>query len=624
MPNCRRMTAVRVTDDRWVPVQTLIRRRVLPYQWEILNDRVEGAEPSYCIHNLRVAAGDIPGEHRGFVFQDSDLYKWLEAVAYSLAIEPDAALLRSAGETIDLISRAQEPDGYLDTYFTIGHQEEKFRNLTEGHELYCAGHLMEAAAAWHAQLGDDRLLGVALKLADCLAKRFLNDDENAMACPGHPEIELALIRLYRITGREQLLTLSRHFLDVRGVGRPWALVERERSGFKPIWNTTGTFDPTYAQMHAPVREQTRAAGHAVRAVYLYSAMADVALLTGDAALEKACRALLDDIAGRQMYVTGGIGSCAIGERFTTDDHLPNDTVYAETCASCGLSMFSSRMAALTGDPRCFDTWERALYNTIMAGMSLDGEHFFYVNPLAIDPAQAAASPDMKHVLPERPRWFGCACCPPNIARTVLSMGQTLWMERDGELWLNSPIASVLDEEGCLAELVRDGDNYTLTADMDARVIRVRIPAGYALGAHDGDAADRFLVIRHPGGRAVYTFTLTPRVMVLHASPRIAADAGKVCVQVGETVYCLEEKDNGSRLCELYMPGGAVLTPCEASGLPEGTLALRCEGFRAVHDDWTDAYREEPARFVPATLTFIPYHLWNNRGIGEMTVWVNQK
>ena len=617
------LSAVQLCDPFWKEIQDLVRTVVLPYQWEILNDCVEGAEPSYCIRNFRIAAGDLQGKRQGTVFLDTDVYKWLEAVAYGLTIQPDEMLEACADEAIRLIGRAQCADGYLDTYYAIQAPGERFRNLTEGHELYCAGHLFEAAVAYHQATGKIELLNIAIRLAECLVNHFQPQSGENRGYPGHSEVELALVRLYSVTSRADFLELAEYFVNQRGVGKSWRDTELERGGFTHIWDHLFDMPLTYAQAHLPVREQKKAAGHAVRAMYLYSAMADLAGIRGDQSLEEACRALFENVTRRQMYITGGIGSAAYGEQFTTDYDLPNDTVYAETCASVGLMMFAARMWRLTGDPACYDVWERALNNTVLAGMGKDGKHFFYVNPLAVDPKTARENPGLAHVRTERPRWFGVACCPTNLARAVLSLGASLYAQRPGELVVLSHLDSILRTADGEVSLAHERSEYCLSVSLPPKTLKLRVPDGFSLQETTGQMEDGYLCIAHPGGKAAYRYRLTPEIRILHAHPRIAHDAGKVCVCYGQMVYCLEEADNGKVLCALQLPRGAVFEPMAMDWLPQGMTALRTQGFRLSEEGWVQPYAASPPEKVPVSLVFIPYSQWNNRGEGEMCCWVNE-
>ena len=669
------LRSVRINDPLWTHIQKLIREVVLPYQWEALCDRVPDAEPSFCVSNFKIAAGSAQGSRQGMVFQDSDLYKWLEAVSYSLMIAPDARLLEKAEEAVGLIARAQAPDGYLNTYYMLCEPDQRFQNLTEGHELYCAGHLFEAAVAFYEATEQRGLLDVAVRFADCIARYFLSGNggpeggapgaggsdarksgdgcpasgKSVKGCsddgetgggvldggksgaienrgyPGHPEIEPALIRLYHATQNETYIKLCQYFLEKRGTGVCWRDIERERGTFKRHWGDA-LFEkaaPSYMQAHAPVREQRQAAGHAVRAMYLYSAMADMALLGNDGALRQACLALYENVVTRQMYVTGGIGAAADGERFTTDYDLPNDSVYAETCASVGLMMFSARMWRLTKRAACYDTFEKALYNTVLACMGKDGRHFFYVNPLSVDPRLARENPTLSHVATTRAKWFGCSCCPPNMARAVLSLGCSIFSVEEDAFYLLSHIESSLSLDGMNAELAREGDQYRLSIDAPARAVKLRLPSGFVMEADQGEMDSEYLTITHAGGAAVYTYRLTPQIRVLYAHPRIASDAGKVCVAYGQMIYCLEEADNGKALCALALPRGASFSTIPMDWLPEGMVALQARGVRRKEEGWREPYRTEPPETEPVTLTFIPYSQWNNRGEGEMRVWINE-
>ena len=348
---------------------------VIPYQWEILNDRVEGAAPSRCVHNFKIAAGEAEGEFEGYVFQDSDLAKWLEAAAYSLMLRPDEQLERTCDDLIALISRAQQPDGYLNTYYTVKEPGKRWTNLRDCHELYCAGHMMEAACAYYEATGKRELLDIMTRMARHIDSVIGPEEGKLHGYPGHEEIELGLVRMYHATGDELMMKLARYFIDERGKLPNFFVEEKARREGKDHFNLD-EYGPAYAQAHLPVREQTAPEGHAVRAMYLATGMADVARETGDETLVAACRRIFDSTVNRRMYITGGVGSSHVGEAFTFDYDLPNDTVYAETCASIALCFFARAMMQLEPDGRYADALERALYNTCLAGMSLDGHNFF--------------------------------------------------------------------------------------------------------------------------------------------------------------------------------------------------------------------------------------------------------
>ncbi|MCL1882572.1 MAG: glycoside hydrolase family 127 protein, partial [Defluviitaleaceae bacterium] len=327
---------ITVEGSFWRRYMELIRKEVIPYQWDILNDRVKDAAKSSCIKNFEIAAGKTEGKFYGMVFQDSDLYKWLESVAYTLAAYPDAQLEKLADDAIKLISEAQTSDGYVNTHYTD--PETRWTNLQHGHELYCAGHLIEAAIAYHDATGKTTFLDIAKRFADCIDKAFGLDDGKINGYPGHQEIELALYKLFEVTKEKRYLNLAAYFINQRGKKPYYFLLEKESPKFKEVFPELLTFDHDYFQAGVPPIEQRVATGHSVRAVYMYCAMADLASELEDKALASACEILYRDITEKQMYVTGAIGSAESGERFTTAYDLPNDLIYGETCASVGLMM----------------------------------------------------------------------------------------------------------------------------------------------------------------------------------------------------------------------------------------------------------------------------------------------
>ena len=371
---------VRIEEAFWSKYTKLVTKEIIPYQWRALNDEVADAEASHCIENFKVAARLSDGTFHGFVFQDSDLAKWLEAVAYSLSYEKNEALEALADEAIELVSKAQEENGYLDTYFSILEPGKQFCNLKEGHELYTAGHFMEAAVAYYKVTGKDKLLKIMEKNADLICEVF-HTPEYANAVPGHEEVELALVKMAEATGKEQYLQMAKDFIDRRGTEPNYLLHEHEKKTFVDVWHVQDPYETRYGQAHLPVREQTTAEGHAVRAVYLYCGMADIAGIYQDEELLAACERLYDNIVEKRMYLTGGIGSSGTLERFTTDYDLPNDTNYSESCASIGLALFCRRMAQITGDAKYIETMELALMNTVLAGIAMNGKSFFYVTRL---------------------------------------------------------------------------------------------------------------------------------------------------------------------------------------------------------------------------------------------------
>ena len=617
---------IQIQDRFWKERLDLVRKEIIPYQWEAMNDRVPNAEPSHCIENYRIAAGQAQGSFYGEVFQDSDLAKWLEAVAYVLSFQPDPKLEKLADEAIELVCAAQQSDGYLNTFFTIKEPDQRWRNLREGHELYCAGHMMEAAVAYFEATGKRRLLDAMMRLADLICNTFGPEEGKIHAYPGHEEVELALFRMYRATGVRRYLELSAYFINCRGTGENYFRNENDRPGYLPIWGSMDTnSDMSYYQAHQPVREQKQAAGHAVRAMYLYSAMADLAGELKDEGLLNACKTLWNDVTERQMYVTGGVGASGILERFTTDYDLSNEMAYAESCASIGLMLFGLRMNRVTRQAQYFDPVERALYNTVLASVALDGKSFFYVNPLEVWPKACMPYTSKEHVKPVRQPWFSCACCPPNVARTFASLGQYIWAQDSQRVYLNLFISSTVKaKNGAILKLETEfpmGNVLKITSDQVLE-LAVRIP-GY------GKNFRANVSYRKENGYGVFELEAGKELEIqfdapacfIRANPEVRACSGKVCIQRGPVVYCLVEIDNGSNLSALSVD--TAVSPGERESDIPGGLMITASGKR--RRAWTDdkLYGEFPSQYEETVLQAVPYAFWGNREKGEMTVWIRE-
>ena len=609
---------------------------VIPFQEAVLNDRIPGVEPSHAIDNFRHAAallktGEKTGSFYGMVFQDSDVAKWLEAAAYSLLIKPDAQLEKRIDELCDLIADAQEEDGYLDTHFTLEHPERRFTNLLEGHELYCAGHMTEAAVALYEATGNRKLLTVMEKNADLLYQHFV--EKGAEGYPGHPEIELALMRLWQATGKDKYKALAQHFVDVRGVDP--AFYEREvASRDWKVWGNDAK-DHEYQQSHMPVREMSDAVGHSVRAVYLYSAMADLAAVTGDKELTDACHRLFDSIEKRRMYITGGIGSTVWGEAFTKDYHLPNDTVYAETCASIGLIFFASRMLKLHRHGRYADVMERALYNTVLAGIELDGTKFFYVNPLEVIPGVSGIEATHRHTLPQRPGWFGCACCPPNVARLLTSLPKYIWEQEQEVLYNNLFAAGTLTLPEVTLEVETAypfGDTVTYRVLSGNTRLAIHIPSftaeNFSVSA-PGEYRDGYFYLDAAAGDIIeLQLEMVPKLY--RCNPKVSGNSGLGAVMVGPVVYCAEGVDNDGDVFSFTVDPSRISlhskTPAELTGFPSASFdlgqvyTLTAKGTRLVPENSEALYFSGNYRQEAASLTLIPYFMWSNRGLNQMRLW----
>ncbi len=634
------LNSMQITDAFWRRKMELVRKEVIPYQWEALNDRIAGAKPSYAIRNIRTAIeikekGFSEDSYHGPVYQDSDLFKWIEAAAYSLVNHPDGELEETCDGVIDLIARAQADDGYMNTYYLVNGREKEFTRLWYDHELYCFGHMVEAAVAYQNATGKGTFLQVAERYAGYIASKIGAEAGRIHGYPGHPCAELALVKLYELTKKEEYLALAKYFIDERGrapvyfASEDLDRIQKKHHYPEPFGNL---------QAHRPVRQQNEAVGHAVRAVYLYSGMADVARHTDDDELLSACENLFDDIAQHKMYITGGIGSTAEGEAFTQSYDLPNDTAYCESCASIGLAFFARRM--IENSPRAVygDIMEKALYNVMLSGIALDGKSFFYVNALEVDPIASRRDPGKAHVKPVRQKWFSTSCCPPNIARTIQSIGAYIYTENENTLFANLYIGSRfekrLGEKTCTVSQnvirgMRQWDvAFTLT-DAKGLVIALRKPEWCRQVTYCCTNCDflreeaGYLYICVNADSANIRLRLPLHVRFMEANDLVKADFGKVAIQYGPSIYCIEERDNGKDLHTLSVKcdGAVKVEACEICG--ERDVRIIVPGLRMQHEG-SGLYREiTDVTAENVDLTFIPYRLWNNRGGNEMRVWVNR-
>ncbi len=675
---------IKVTDEFWHREQELVRTEVIPYQWDALNDRVKDAAPSYCMHNFKVAGRMMKEKQQkgssyvaptytfrgfealpedpahpdddkffGFVFQDTDFSKWIEAVAYSLTQHPDADLEKTADEAIDIVCAAQLDNGYLDTYYIINGMDKAFTNLKDHHELYCLGHLTEGAVAYYQATGKDKLLKAACRFADYVAEYFGPEDGKCKGYPGHEIAEMALVRLYQVTGEEKYLQLSRFFLEQRGTLPKYFELEdvqrakAEGRTFKP---DTDPMSYCYYQAHKKVQAQDEAVGHSVRAVYLYSGMADVAKLTQDEEMFAACERLWNSMVREKLYVTGGIGGTHIGESFSFPFDLPNDTAYSETCAAIGLAFFARRMLEIKADSKYADVMEQALYNTVLSGMALDGKSFFYVNPLEVLPEACHKDHRKFHVKAVRQKWFGCACCPPNIARIVSSIASYAYTEKEDTLWTHLYMGSVLTKKVGEKELHIKLDTkmpwdgkvkVELHADEEvACTLAFRIP-GWCnnfrvvpssesnIKMEEKDGYIYLVGSWKDGDRIDLDFPM--EVHMLSSDTRVREDIGKVAFTRGPITFCMEEVDNGKNLHLCMVDKSRIQTGDKwnvfvemSEELGHSMAVLKVPGLRQEESSVAQEslYVEyKPAKETQTELTFVPYYAWNNRGEGEMSVWV---
>lgn len=613
--------------------QQLIKEVVIPYQYQVLCDEIEDAEKSHVVKNFINAGKVLRGEKvedgfYGMVFQDSDAAKWLEAVAYSLSIFPDSKLEQTADELISIIAQAQDEEGYLNTYFTIKDQDKRWQNLMEGHELYCSGHMIEAACAYYEVTGKDKLLKVMLRNVEHIYKVFITDGNKGY--PGHPEIELALMKMYHTTGEKKCLELAEHFINIRGEN-PHFYEEEAKKRNWTVWGHNPS-DYDYMQSSKPVREQSDAVGHAVRAVYLYTAMADLASQVQDNELMEACDRLWNSIINKRMYLTGGIGSTGIGEAFTVDYDLPGDTAYAETCASIGLIFFASKMLEHKVEGQYADIMEKAFYNTVLAGMQLDGKRFFYVNPLEVVPGISGSAITHKHDLTTRPKWYACACCPPNVARLISSFGIYAYGENQDTAFCHLYADGEVEFENglrlkCETSYPYDFEiNYKVLAGNKKLAIRIPSWSKNNQLTMNGKEIEYEVIKRY-----VYLevkendcikLSLDSNPYFVYASSKVPQLTGKIALCRGPLVYCFEGADNEGDVLSLALKDQGTLKLCEAEDeVLKGTIKIEAQAVRT--EAVQSLYTTNPPIQIPCKAIAIPYYTWGNRGENQMRVWMDR-
>lgn len=608
--------------------------------WKPKMDKVATATLNACIVQTESKTGRIrnfekvarqqqgkPGStvHEGIYYDDSDVYKAIEAMAYSLKNRPDAAIQQKADEWIDKIAAAQLPDGYLNTYYTLTGLDKRWTDM-EKHEDYCAGHLIEAAVAYYNTTGKRKLLDVAIRFADHIDTTFRVPNRPWVS--GHQEIELALMRLYHLTKQDRYLKLADWFLAQRGHGY----------GKGKIWDDWK--NPGYCQDAVPVKDQKEITGHAVRAMYMYTGAADVAAATNDPGYLSAMTTVWDDVVLRNMYLTGGIGSSGRNEGFTDDFDLPNASAYCETCASVGMVFWNQRMNLLTGESKYIDVLERSLYNGALDGLSLSGDRFFYGNPLS-----SAGSTS-------RSEWFGTACCPSNIARLVASLGDYVYGQSPLGVWVNLFVSSQATLTiGKATVPIQVETNYPYAGGVKltatpakpvAYALHLRLP-GWARNVPVPGGLYRFadntasapvtirlngkpLAYRDEKGYAVIDRTwkkgdvveleLPMAVRQVVSRQELKANQDRVALQRGPLVYCVEGVDNDGRAWDIVVPDTATFTTQPQQIVDERTVAIRAAV--SVIEPAADG---KTVRLVPRTVTAIPYYTWANRGSSPMQVWL---
>lgn len=637
---------IRFNNGFWNQIIQQVQNEVIPFQWKALNDQIPGVEKSHTIENFRIAAGIVNSKFYGMMWQDSDVAKWLEAVSYSLEYKKNTELENIADEAIDLIAKAQQYDGYLNTYFTVAKPRERWTNVRDCHELYCAGHMIEAAIAYYQATGKRKFLDVIGKLADHIDSIFGPEEGKKRGYPSHSEIELALVKLFKVTKNEKYLKLSKFFIDERGQEPHFFNIEAiERCESEKKSYIFNLYDYSYNQSHIPVREQLVAVGHAVRAMYLYCGMTDVAIETSDEELRDVCKRLWENVTKRQMYVTGGIGSSAYGEAFTFDYDLSNGTAYAETCAAIGLVFWAHRMLHLEINSKYADVMERALYNGVISGISLDGKKYFYVNPLEVWPEAIEKAKKKERVKITRQPWLGCACCPPNIARLLASIGQYIYSINKDEIYTHLYVSSEteINISGSKVKIKQEtrypwDERVLISVSLDREKefsLLLRIP-GWCDNAKICINREKINVCntkvngysklkRIWKNGDVVELVLPMMIQRIKAHPNVRTDIGKVALQRGPIVYCLEEIDNGPSLHEIVLPHNSELKPKFDANLLGGITVITAEAQR-YNSPWEDElYKANvESQYRPVTVNFIPYYAWANRTSGEMMVWITER
>jgi uncharacterized protein len=607
------LEAVSLADGFWEPRRRINKEVTLPSQYRHLEDTGR-------LDNFRRASGKIGGEYQGIYFNDSDVYKWLEAAAWTLAEGSEPELERMVDVAITEIEDAQRPDGYLNTYFTFERAAERWTNF-DLHEMYCAGHLVQAAVAHFRATGSERLLDVATRFADHICDTFGPEEGKRQAVDGHEEVEMALVELFRVTGERRYLKGARYFVDARGhglLGRPY-----------------GQHDPSYSQDHKPLRDQSEVVGHAVRALYLYSGAADVCAEAGEPALIETLERLWKNMTMRRMYVSGGLGSRYEGEAFGRDFELPNERAYTETCAAIASVMWNWRMLAFGGEARYADLIEHTLYNAVLPGLSLDGQHYFYQNPLADDGSH------------RRQPWFGCACCPSNVARLLASLPGYVYSASENAVWMHlyaEGAASVELDKGRIVRL-RQRTRYPWDGRVEINVeaegefaLMLRVPAWCEEGMTvevAGEPVDleispgSYMQIRRawrPGDTVSLGLPMPVRRVECH--PYVTENTGRVALMRGPLLYCAEQADNpGVDLRDLLLESKEPAVRFEPD-LLGGVAVVQGEARSAAPGEgWEDRLyrtvrpREGDKRTVATRVTAVPYYAWANRDPGAMSVWL---
>lgn len=574
---------LRITDRFWSERQNTARTKTV---WAVYDRFFETGR----IPTLDCSKQNAEKYHP-HIYWGSDVFKWMEGACYMLMSAPDAKLAQAVEQCIDRIEKGVREDGYYNSYYNSTN-EPIYSNI-QNHELYSLGHLIEAAVAHRDLTGSDRLLNIAIRATDHADRAFRIEKTAAFPYPGHEEIELALVKLYDATNEKRFLELASYFINERG---------------KP--QLTGEFNYENFQAHIPVREQTEAVGHAVRAVYLYCAVADLALRLNDSSLFETADRLFDDIYCKKMYITGGIGDEIHGEKFTYAYHLPNLDAYTETCAALGLALFASRMSALKPNAKYGDAAERAIFNGMISGLSLGGDSFFYTNPLEMDK-------DYPKYAHERQKVFGCSCCPPNLVRMIPSIGDLIYSQDENYLYVHQYISNEGDGVSIKGDYTADGK---MTVESDSKKLALRRPSWCKNIKTNSPYTEKDGYMYFDCKKVEIEFEIKP--MLVSASPLVRNNIGKVAVVRGPIIYCIESGDQPARVFDCRINTDADITVSDEyyGNLP----VMYAKGFTVSTNCYSlyNEYSHEQA--TPCVLKLIPYYTFANRGADDMQVWIVKK
>jgi DUF1680 family protein len=617
-------TQVKFTDNFWAPRIEVNRKATIPYIFKKLEET--GRISAFDLNFTRPVPSPIV-----LIFGDSDPAKWIEAASYSLATHPDPDLEGMVDYVANKIIGAQQPDGYLNTHFIVTQPEMRWKNLRDWHEMYCAGHLMEGAVAHFEATGQRKLLDALCRYADHIDATFGAEPGKKRGYPGHPEIELALVRLYQATGNQRYLELSKYFVDERGQQPHYYDIEAKERGDDPKKFWARTYD--YCQAEIPVREQEKVVGHAVRAMYLFSAVADLAGEYEDNSLLVTSERLWNNLVNRRMYLTGGIGPSRYNEGFTDDYDLPDETAYAETCATIGLVMWNHRLLQFNGDHKYADIMELGLYNGFLSGVSLEGTHFLYENPLSTNGER------------HRQEWFECPCCPPNVARNLASAGKYFYSTAEDQVWVhlfagNEATMKIGEQEIKIKQTTQypwDGA-VKLEVETDQPVsftLHIRVPGwcksyqvavnGKQQSAQPDETGYLAITQEWKTGDSV-TYLMDMPIETVWSNPAVRQLEGRVALKRGPIVYCLESVDHPARPLDRISIHPADINDqfkVEFRSDLLGGVPVICGTGKVIEaNEWGETlYRNEPPTEQEISLTAVPYCVWDNREPGEMRVWL---